>query len=75
MTTEATLESLAAKLNSLELTDDEREAFGALVGVEAEVQGFAKRIYVGNLPVIQGFNIGMPPKVRTIDGDFGPATP
>lgn len=64
------------KLNSLDLTDDERAAFGTLLGAEeaaAEVEGFAKRIYVGNLPVIQGFNLGMPPR-RIIDGDFGPAT-
>ena len=32
---DAVLESLAAKLNSLELTDDEKGAFGALLGVEA----------------------------------------
>ena len=42
---------------------------GAETG-EGEVEGFAKRIYVGNLPLIQGFNIGMPPRV--IDADIGP---
>ena len=81
MTADNALETLAAKLNSLELTDDEKEALGALLGVEPEVQGFAKRIYVGNLPVIQGFNIGMPPSSRAIgstprglvaDGIVGP---
>ena len=80
------LESLAAKLNSLTLSAEERAAFGELLGAHAEpseVEGFAKRIYVGNLPVIQGFNLGMAPasKVidvdpvsKVIDGDFGPAT-
>ena len=53
------LESLAEKLNSLALNEEERAAFGALLGAETgegEVEGFAKRIYVGNLPLIQGFN-------------------
>ena len=67
------LESLAEKLNSLALNEEERAAFGALLGAETgegEDEGFAKRIYVGNLPLIQGFNIGMPPRV--IDADIGP---
>lgn len=86
MSTDAILESLAAKLNSLELTDDERAAFAALLGVEPEVAGFSKN-YVGALPVIQGFNLAVEsrlkptgdvhgvskPTERSIDADFGPA--
>lgn len=69
-TTEQTFASLAGKLNALELDDAERALLGALLHADpsdsedAEVDGFGKRIYVGNLPVIQGFNIGMPPTLR-----------
>jgi len=69
------LESLAAILNSLELGEEEKAAFGVLRGVdtgEGEVEGFSKRMNVGNVPLIQGFTIGMPP--RAIDADIGPGT-
>lgn len=78
MTKNTALESLAEKLNTLELTEAERIVFGTLIGAsedESEVVGY--RIYVGNLPVIQGFNIGMPPTAFgehvTVEnlGDFG----
>lgn len=54
------LETLAAKLNDLDLTDDEAAVFTAILlgsAEDAEVSGFAD----GPQAEIRGFNIGMPP--------------
>lgn len=51
------LESLAAKLNGLDLDDAETTLLGALLTPAGEVEGYAASYEVD----IKGFNIGMPP--------------
>jgi len=54
------MQSLANKLNGLELTTEENDILAALItghGEEVEVQGFGESTEVQ----VRGFNIGMPP--------------
>jgi hypothetical protein len=57
---EHALETLAAKLNALELTEDEEAVLSVIItgrAQEPEVTGFAD----GPTARLRGFNIGMPP--------------